>query len=159
MTSKLRVLAIAVRTGRVGYVFLIGGRLKDWRLTKVAAANPKLAQAQAETWIEMLRPDVVVTEDVPKQSTKCRKTRELIDAIARVAEEKKLLDARVLRVSLFKNKYEEAEALGKRFPEIAAWVPKKPKIWEKEPPNLIYFEALALALRVLHGPEPDYAVG
>ena len=153
MAARLRVLAIAVATGRIGCVLLIGGELRDWRLSRTAARSAKVARAQAEKWIDVLRPDVVVTEAVPKRSSKSTKTRQLIDAIAAVAGEKELLDVKVVRTSLFENKYEEAKALGQRFPEIAAWVPKKRRIWEPEPRNTIYFEALALAMQVMSRPD------
>ena len=150
-----RVLSVGVATGRFGYVFFVDGRLRDWRLSKKAAKSTELAKRQAEAWIEKLRPDVVVTEAVPERSTKSRKTRCLIDAIASAACEQGVLDVKVARVSAYKNKYEEAEALGRRFPEIAAWVPKKPRLWETEPRNTVYFEALALALEVVYPSDPD----
>ena len=41
--------------------------------------------------------------------------------------------------------------MAEQFPEIAGWVPKKPRSWETEPGNTIYFEALGLAAVVLDG--------
>jgi hypothetical protein len=149
MSAKPRVLAIAAATGRIGYVFFVGGELRDWKLSKKAAKNSELARAYADSWIETLHPHVVVTEDIQKHSSKGHKTRDLITAISDTAAEKDLLDVKVPRSSAFANKYEEAEALGEQFPEIAAWVPKKPPIWETEPHNTVYFEALALALQVM----------
>ena len=55
----------------------------------------------------------------------------------------------VQRVQRFANKHEEAKALVERFPDILPWKPKRPEIWETEPRNMVYFEALALALEVL----------
>ena len=45
------------------------------------------------------------------------------------------------------NKFAEAAALAERFPDLAAWLPRRPKLWEREPRNLVYFEALALAVQ------------
>ena len=149
MGSSFRVLAIAVATGRIGYVFLVDGALRDWRLSKKAARNMELAERQTNAWISVLNPHVVVTEAVSRQSIKSEKTRQLIDAVSSIAVERSVLDAKVSKTSAFKNKYEEAEALARRFPEIAAWVPKKPQIWETEPRNTVYFEALSLALQVI----------
>lgn len=149
MATRIRILAISVGTGRIGYVFLVDGKLCDWRLTRKAASSPELAAKYTEVWIDNLGPDVVVTEKVAKHSTKSVKTRALIDAVANVAEERERLSVSVPRISTFSNKYEEAESLGNRFPEIQSWVPKKRRIWETEPRNTVYFEALTFALQVM----------
>ena len=147
--KRLKVLAIAVATGRIGYVYLIGDRLRDWGLSRKASNNPTLAAAQTEKWIADLNPDIVVTEKVPETSTKSFKTRSLIEAIRRVATNANLLDVCVSRASIFENKYEEAKHLGERFPEISAWVPKPRRIWEPEPKNTVLFEALGFATFVI----------
>lgn len=149
MAAKVRVLAVAAATGRVACVFLVGGELRDWRLSKKAAKSVEFVRTYMDVWIVALRPDVVVTEDIPESSSKGRKSRDLIAAVSDVAARKHLLNVQIQRTSSYANKYEEAEALGKRFPELAPWVPKKPKIWETEPKNTVYFEALALALQVI----------
>lgn len=147
--KRLKVLAIAAATGRVGYAFIIGGKLMDWGQSRKASKSPDLAAKQAELWIGQLKPDVVVTEKESAISTKGTKTWQIISALARVASNAKLLDVTVFRERDFKNKYEEAEYLGQRFPEISAWIPRKRKIWEPEPRNTILFEALALACGVI----------
>ena len=144
-----KVLSIAVATGRIGYVNLIGDKLKDWGLSRKASKTPALAAAQAEQWIAYLAPDVIVTEIVPKTSTKSVKTRALIEAIQNVAAKAKLLDVHVPRIQLHKNKYEEAEQLAERYPELSLWVPKPRRIWEPEPRATVLFEALALAASLL----------
>ena len=157
--KRLKVLAIAAATGRIGYVFLIGGKLRDWGLSKKAATSAAATKAQTKKWIASLSPDVVVTEDVPNSSTKSKKTRSLIAAIKRVAENTDLLDISVRHIQSFKNKYAEAAAFGERFPAIRAWVPKQPRIWETEPRHTTIFEALALALVVIDQPQPQYQSG
>ena len=147
--KRLKVLAIAVATGRIGYVYFIGDKLRDWGLSRKASANSTLAAAQADRWIRDLVPDVVVTEKFPKTSSKSAKTKSLIEAIQSVAAKANLLDVCVTRASTLKNKYEEAKHLGERFPEISAWVPRIRRIWEAEPKNTILFEALALAVCVI----------
>jgi tRNA U34 5-methylaminomethyl-2-thiouridine-forming methyltransferase MnmC len=144
-----RVLAIAVATGRIGYVYLIGDRLKDWGLSRKASKTPALAAAQTERWITELEPDVVVTEIIPKTSTKSFKTRALITAIQTAAAKATLLDVHLPRIQKHKNKYEEATHLAERYPELSLWVPKPRRIWEPEPRTTVLFEALALAITVL----------
>lgn len=147
--KRLRVLAIAAATGRIGHVLVIGERLLDWGLSRMASTSPELAAKHAEKLIADLAPDVVVTEDIPKTSTKGSRTRQLIDAITRVAERAKLLSMRVQHTHDFPNKYEEAAHLATRFPEITAWVPKKRRLWDSEPRNTVLFEALSLACVVI----------
>ena len=69
------MLALAAATRRVGYVFLVGDRLKDWRVSEKAAKSPEDAAEAAQTWINELKPDVVVTEkaeEPPQRSRRCR---------------------------------------------------------------------------------------
>ena len=150
--ARLRVLAIAVATGRIGYVFLNGGKLRDWGLSRKASKSPVLAAGQAQKWINELKPDVVVTEKLDG-SRKGRKSRDLIGAIARVAENNYLLDVSVRRIRTYKNKYAEATALVAEFPDLLPWMPRKRRIWEPEPRNTVYFDALVLARLALAGPD------
>ena len=148
MAAQLKVLAIAVATGRIAYVFMIGGELRDWGMSRKASKSPEHASKQAKSWIDRLKPDVVVTEKTDDRSRKGAKSKQLIEAITQVTASEYLLDVAVTRIKLFKDKYIEAKALTEQFPELEAWVPKKPRIWEPEPRNTTYFEALSLALQV-----------
>lgn len=149
--AALRMLAIAAATGRVGCVFLIDGRLKDWRMSSKAAASPENAEAVARTWIETLGPDVIVTEKVEEAAKKGEKTKRIIVAIAAVAAENHLLDVAIKRAHEHPSKYEEAAELAQRHPEIAAWLPAKRRFFENEPRNTVLFEALSLAETVMRG--------
>jgi hypothetical protein len=60
-----------------------------------------------------------------------------------------LLDVAVARECCYANKYVEADALAERYPDIAAWKPKKRRFFDNEPRNTVLFEALALADEVL----------
>lgn len=149
--KQLRILAIAVATGRIGYVFLVGSKLKDWGLSRKASRSTQAASGQVKDWITQLEPDVVVTENVPKSSTKSGKTRALIEVITKFARDAQLLDVQVTKPHFFKNKYAEAQALGERFPEIAIWVPRIRRLWEPEPRTTVLFEALAMACVLIDG--------
>ena len=127
-------------------MFFIGDKLKHWAISVKASKPPKLAAKQAGQWIDELEPDVVITEKIGKHSHKGKLTKQLIAAIATVAENRYLNDIAVPRVQNFRNKYEEAKELARQYPDILPWMPKRPRIWESEPRNMIYFEALALAL-------------
>ena len=60
-----------------------------------------------------------------------------------------VLDLLVTRRFEYRNIYEEAAAIARRYPTLKHKLPKKPRIWETEPRRIIYFEAMALALAVL----------
>ncbi len=147
--AVLRILAIAAATGRVGYVYLVGGKLKDWRISRKAARSPVDAAEQAQRWINRLKPEVVVTEKTETAAKKSTKTKEIIHAIARTAAHNYVLDVSVAREHDYANKYEEAAALGKQHPEIAPWVPKKRRFFDTEPRSTVLFEALSLAGSVM----------
>ncbi len=152
--ARLKVLVIAAATGRIGYVYLIGGKLKHWTMSVKASKSPELAAKQTTLWIEELEPDVVITEKIGKHSHKGKLTKQLIATITKVAENRYLNVVVVPRVQNFQNKYEEAKELAKQYPDILPWMPKRPRIWESEPRNMIYFEALALALEVIDAEKP-----
>ena len=147
--ARLKVLAIAVATGRVGYVFLDGRNLIDWQISKKANKSTKQARAYAQKWIKRFKPDVVVTERTTKPCKKGDHAKSIIAAIAKVAEDTDLLDVSVPRLRAFKNKYEEARELASQFPDLLVRVPKEPRIWQSEPFSTTYFEALALALLII----------
>ena len=155
--SELRILAITVASGRVGYVFLIGGKLEGWGMSRKGSISPRDASSVAVAWIRKLRPIVVITEEVRPRSRKGAKTRNLIEAVAQVARESEVLDVRVAHRQAFANKYAEAKALADQFPELCPWVPKPRRIWDSEPRSMVYFEAMALAVDVLKNPSERLA--
>lgn len=155
--AVLRILAIAAASGRVGYVYLVGGKLKDWRISGVAARSPSRAAEQTQKWINRLKPEVVVTENAEEAAQKGEKTRAIVRAIAETAEHNYVLDVSVTRSHDYANKYEEAAELAKQHPEIEAWVPKKRRFFDNEPRNTVLFEALSLADAVMRGPSTALA--
>ena len=80
--AGLRILSIAAATGRIAYVYLIGDRLMDWRISDKASTSPEEAQAAVLKWIETLQPEVVITEQAGTGTRKGDNTRHLIDATA-----------------------------------------------------------------------------
>ena len=147
--ARLKVLAIAVATGRVGYVFFDGKNLIDWKMSKKATKSAKEAQIHIKRWIKYFKPDVVVTERIDERCRKGDHAKSIIAAIAKVAEDTDLLDVSVPRLKAFKNKYEEARELVLQFPEMQPQLPKEPRIWQSEPFSTIYFEALTMALLII----------
>lgn len=106
-----------------------------------------MAAARLDAWMRQFDPSVVVLEDYRSANRKSRKTRALLKALQRTAHRSPAMVVPLRREQHHCNKFDEAHALGERFPELAAWVPRRPKLWEREPRNLVYFEALALAVQ------------
>ncbi|HHG90306.1 MAG TPA: hypothetical protein ENJ90_07520 [Devosia sp.] len=146
-----RILGVAVASGRVGYVLLAGSTLKDWHVSYTASKSPAKAAELAQKWINQLEPDILVSEKVENAAKKSKRTKEIISAIARTAEHNYLLDVSVVRAHDYANKYEEASALAKQYPEIQAWLPKKRRFFDNEPRNTVLFEALSFADSVRRG--------
>ncbi len=142
---SLRVLSLAAAYGRVGSVFLIDDELKDWRISRDAASTIEDATAFAESLIKDLRPLVVVTEKYNEKSKKSEHTHEIIKAIASAAKANNVLSMPIERPREYKNKYQEAEALVRMYPELDPWLPEERKFHDREPMNTVLFEALALA--------------
>lgn len=143
--AALRVLAFAAATGRVGAVFLVGDRLIDWQMSSKAAEDSAEAAAFAQSLINDLKPDVVVTEELETAEHKGKRTLGLIAAIARTAEYNELLEVSVPHGHRYPNKYAEADALVRLYPELAPWKPIRRRFYDNEPRNTVIFEALALA--------------
>lgn len=151
----LSVLSIAVASGKVGYVLLHDGRLQDWGITVKAAKNGSELVGFVQNLINEFRPDVVVSEDCTQRCRKGANTKRLIRSIAELASHNAVLDVSVERPYTFQSKYEEAEVLAKRHPEITGYLPsRKRRIFDFEPRGMVLFEALALAEQVIAGP-PD----
>lgn len=151
--AALRVLSVAVATGRVGYVFLEGTRLLDWAVTTRVSKKSSDLVGYLQELINTLKPDVVVTEKCDDDCRKGSKAKRLIASITELASHNYVLDVSVPRSRTFQSKYEEAEDLVSRHPDLIGYLPeKKRRFFDFEPRNMIVFEALALAESVIFGP-------
>ena len=140
------VMALAADYYRIGYAVLTDGELYDWGLSEKAAGSQREAADKAKRWIELYRPDLILTEMLTPQCRKGAHARSLIEALAEMAEQSGALHQAVLRVQDYANKYAEIDAICLRFPQIKLWAPEPRKFFEKEPRETIYFEAISLAL-------------
>ena len=149
--ERARVLVVAVAYGKMGYVLLIDGVLKDWHCSRDASLEPTRGRSLLRKTIARLEPDLVVIEDPRVQSRKYGTSVSVLHALTQELADSATPHVLVVRQQFYANKYDEAKALAKRFPTIAPWLPVSPKIWEAEPTNTIYFEALSMAMQVLDG--------
>ncbi len=155
--AALRMLAVAINSKRMGYVFLIGTQLKEWRTMTKPTKSPTEAAGALQDLINEFKPDVVVTEKLRPRANIASHSMKLKGALIRTAAQNHLLDVSVYRSHDYANKYEEAQSLAKFFPEIRPWVPNKRRLFDHEPARLTMFDALALAMKVLKRPTEQFA--
>jgi hypothetical protein len=149
--AALKMLAIAVVSRHVAYVYLIGDRLVDWRISDRASTSAEKASATVQGWINLLHPDVLVTEKLTPSLKKGKRAKAVIEAITTVGANNYILDVSVVREQRFPNKYLEADVIVADYPELRPWLPKKRLFYDNEPRNTVLFEAMALAQIVLRG--------
>lgn len=153
-----RVLAIAVASGRAGYVLLQDARVVDWGITIKAVKSRSDFMGYVQTLFNDLKPDIVVTEKTTGDCRKGKHTKALIQAIANLASHNPVLDVAVARLRHFPTKYEEASYLAGKHPELIGYAPKrKRRLFDFEPRGMVLFEAVALAEAVIHGPPEGLA--
>ncbi len=153
-----RVLAIAVASGKASFVLLDGAQLLDWGIATKAVKSGSEFVGFVQDLINDLKPDVVVTEKLNKQCRKGRTARSLIQSVAELASHNPVLDVSVERPRLFKTKYDEANYLVGKYPELMGYAPKrKRRLFDYEPRGMVLFEAVALAEAVINGPPEELA--
>lgn len=148
----LRLLAVAAAAGRVGVVFLVGNKLMDWGVSDAAAKSRQQATTWMQELINELDPDVVVTEKLQAASRKGVAARDITEALARVATDSAALNVEVVREQVYDNKYEEAEAIARMYPDLEPWLQQRAHFYDNEPRNTVLFEAMAYALFILRDP-------
>lgn len=153
--ERPRVLAVAVASRKIACVFLIDGKLKDWLLSRVGGMSAPKGRSFLRMAIAQYQPDLVVIENPFGSTRKYGTSREILMALAQELEDSGVPHRLVTRKQAHGNKYEEAAALVEQFPEIAPWLPKPRRLWDNEPTEMIYFEALALAMVSVNDADGD----
>jgi len=146
---KPSVLAVAARSTYVGCVHLINGQLADWGHAETHSVED--ATAKLQSWLKVYKPDVLVTEDPTTEFKKSGRQIAILEVFVEIGREAAVMNMVLSRTKTHKNLYLQAASLAKHYPEIASRVPKKPPIWLPGHRNLVYFDALALAKRVVEG--------
>ncbi len=148
ISRPFAALSVAVGTGKIGYVFIVDGELMDWGLSQIAAKSKAQAAAKVREWVDFYAPSIIVTERLTLHTRKSGQTLLNIEAIEKLAQDSGIHHVDIERIQPFANKYEEIQALTKRYPQIANWAPKKRRLWESEHPNTVLFEALSFVGKI-----------
>jgi Holliday junction resolvasome RuvABC endonuclease subunit len=156
--NERRVLAIDPSTRGFGFAVLEGSlRLIDWG-TRSARAKEENKNRQClekvEELIDIYAPDVVALEkcDV-RSSRRCARVRRLIEAIVRLAAERKIRVRRISRRQVqaafaesgASTQHEIAAVIARRFPELAPHLPPVRKAWMAEHHAERVFGAVGMA--------------
>ena len=149
MMRGKRTMALASRTKRLAFLVFVGQELKDWGCSWQGAQSPEAAGKQFKHWLHKYKPDRVVFEHIKSAKRKGPRQQLILKELHKVARNRRISFHRVERQKTFSNLYQEAFELGARFPVLKHLVPNKPRIWQAEAANLVYFEALDLAAPVI----------
>lgn len=155
--TRYRLMAFAVAGRRIAYVMFVGTDLVTWQVSRRLRGSDRSRTDILTEWIEDFGPDAVVCERLGDNSRKGRLARRSLKAISALCSDRYILQVAVPRIQTHANKYAEAAELTARYPDLGPWCPKQPRFFEQEPPNVLIFEALALALAVLEDPTPTLA--
>ena len=152
-----RVLALDPITKGFGYViFELPFRLVEWNIAYVTGEKHAGAIARFTELINHIEPDGVVLEDVAAAGSRRRyRVRRLIESLAAYIRGRGIPVHTIARSAVARRFAPEGEAatkhaiaaqLAKSFPEIAAHLPPRRKVWQSEDERMALFDALALAV-------------
>src|SRR5215475_14213326 len=155
-TNDIRVLAVDPSTRGFGFAILEGPhRLIDWGVKETKVDKKRKSLRFIAELIDRYQPSMLVVEDYTgKGSRRCRRVRELIKDISRIAVQRKINVRNFSRLKVKQafsesgpsNKYEIAIAIAKRFPELAPRLPRFRKPWMSEDYRMSIFDAVGLGL-------------
>lgn len=148
MARIASILAVGASTGRVGFVYLEDGKCVKWRMSRQAAKSTQNAARVVQSWIDDLSPDLLISE---KPETACRKgarTKSILETIGTLFDKADGLNVRLTRHQSYQNKFEEAKALARTYPELKHLCPLQPPLWMPEPRCMTYFEALSFVEQI-----------
>ena len=140
----LNALSIAVASGRIGYVYLSDGEVRDWGLSAIAARSPAAAQVKVASLLRRYRPSLIVTEKLSLHTRKSGRTISNIEAVEEAVQSADAQHIAVEHVQHHANKYLEMDALAEKYPVLLPWKPKPRRLWESEDRRTTIWEALAL---------------
>jgi len=140
-----RVLSVAVRNNRVGFVLLIDGEPMQWGKSRLAFRGAKTAGRILSEWISKTCANAVIVEDPQTAQRKGRKSKAVMRRLAATAEKSRVEVMMVRRAFRHPNLYLEMCAFVERYPIMEMVGASERRAWDSEDPNYVYFEALALA--------------
>ena len=150
-----RVLAIDPTSRGFGFAVLEGPRrLIDWGLFQSRIRKNHSCLGQIRKLIDHYRPNLLVVEDLRKNSRRCSRVRKLLQTVQNLASKSRVKCRAVSLVRVRQvfsdgramTKYQIAEVVAQRFPELAPRLPPPRKPWHSEAEAMAIFDSVALVL-------------
>jgi hypothetical protein len=152
-----RIFAVDPTTKGFGYAVLeTPFRLVDWGLAHVSGEKESGAVARFETLLDQFRPDIVILEDSTAPGSRRRpRVQKLLERLRDSARGLGIAVHMIPRLAVIEcfssldkraTKYSITEHLAETFPELAAKVPRRRKIYQSEDERMATFDAVALAV-------------
>jgi RNase H-fold protein (predicted Holliday junction resolvase) len=156
-TDPTRIFALDPTTKGFGYAILeTPFHLIDWGLAHISGEKDSGAVARFEALLDQYRPDVVVLEDPAAPGSRRRpRVQELLNTLGKTARERGIAVHTIPRLAVIEcfssldkraTKYSITKHLAETFPELAAKMPRRRKIYQSEDERIATFDALALAV-------------
>ena len=156
-TDPTRIFALDPTTKGFGYAILeTPFHLIDWGLAHISGEKDSGAVARFEALLNQYRPDVVVLEDSAAAGSRRRpRVQELLNTLGKTARERGIAVHAIPRLAVIEcfsspdkraTKFSITEHLAETFPELAAKMPKRRKIYQSEDERIATFDAVALAV-------------
>lgn len=155
MPAISQVLAFAVNSEGAATVFLVDGRLKDWRRWRRDISAGPLTRSKLLLTLYELEPDAVVTEDPDNGCNKWGQSLTVLRTLVQAVEDEPVRVIHVRPTLRHRNRHEEAYALLLRFPQIDTQTPKARTAYDIDPRNLLFFEALSYAVAIIDADLPQ----
>jgi Holliday junction resolvasome RuvABC endonuclease subunit len=155
--TQNRVLGIDPYSRGFGFAVLKGPyNLIDWGIKEIREEEKNTrCLAEVEALIDRYRPDIIAVEDyTAKGSRRCKRVRELIFEVLKLAMRRKIKIKTVSRARAqrafsetgARTKHQIATVIAKRFPELGPYLPAERKCYMSEDPRMGVFDAVGLGL-------------
>lgn len=147
-----RVLGIDPYSRGFGFALLKGpDKLVDWGIKECRGDKNSECLEEIKRLIDYYRPDVIAVEDyTARGSRRCKRVRELIFEVLKLATKRKIKIKTVSRTKVQKafsengarTKHQIATLIAKRFPELGPYLPPERKCYMSEDPRMSVFDAV-----------------
>jgi len=153
-TQISRILSVEIRAARLGYaVFESAKQLGDFGAASFAA--PGAARRRIARLLRLYRPTLLLLHGAGSRYPRDMRVRKSVARIVKDEARKASVPTALVPDRRFKSffdqfhcldKYDIAAIIALRFPELTWRVPPPLDFYDPEPPQMLYFDSIALAI-------------